>query len=1149
MFANWQLIMVSVIYAILLSGLAIWGNKHRHKITHNQQKLIYAFSLGVYCTSWSFLGISGQAAHNAYSFLPVYIIPALFFIFGWGFIQRVIRVSLTLNSTSVADLLANRFGKSQKLAVLISFSILIGTLPYLALQIKAIVSSYELLRQDNVLPDVLLGLVVTAILASFTILFGVRNIDVTERHLGIMIAIAFESILKLLTFLTIGLFVSFYLFDSPLEIWRQATENQPQSTKMSGHQWFSWIGLSIIVFSAFLCLPRQFQTMIVEAKDANVTATSRWLFPIYILLFALFAIPLGQAGKLLYAESLNPDAYVLFLPAFNGHSLMSLVGFIGTISAASAMVVVSTIAISTMLSNEVVFPTILKRKQFKNSKFEDFKTNFLVVRKVLVLLILALSFLMYSVAPPEKLATLGEIAFGAIAQIGPAFFAAFLWRKANFVAVFSGMFIGIGLWLVLNLLPIFGFYSHPFIGFSVSHTTLATLISLLTNVLFVIALSYLSRQSIQEQVQLEHFFEKRGFGPLKSTGFSKVSIDDLLLIISKFVGEEKSKQANIDFKIITNEIENKAELYHKLINHTEMILASVMGSTSARLVLASVFEGRQIDLAEMAYFIQHAENRQQKFSQYILQSAIENANDGISVIDKDLKIVAWNKAYLDLFNYPDDLVYIGCPVAELIKHNLIYQGKVPLSEVEEQVEKRIGYILQGSVHNTERSLANGSTIRIKGNSIPGGGFVMSFTDVTLYRKAEQVLQEKNLDLESLVSERTEALEQANVALSKSNQDLGMANQKIHIAHKQKTNYLKACSHDLMQPVSAARLFISALMQDKSLNKNQLETVKHIESSINNANDLIKDLNEISQIESGTITPQIEEINVDQLFLELFNEFELSCLQQNIFFKFIPTKLHIESDKKLLKRILQNLLSNACRYAPNSRLLLGCRRKGDFIEINVIDTGPGIPLEKHDLVFEQFVQLENRSATGLGLGLNISKGFCQLLGHQLSLKSNAGKGCNFSVLVPLSFSYTSKTEPFSHTANLKGLTVHCIDNEPQVTSGMEKLLTVWGCKVITSNSVSQALHVTEKFKDDIDLLLVDYQLEDDISGLGVIQKIRQDVAHIPAILITATLEKSLEQTAKKMDIEFMAKADISLELQTKIGDIIMQFYQKNYYEKE
>ena len=1149
MFSNWLLIAVSLSYAALLCALAVWGNKHRRKISHFQQKLIYAFSLGVYCTSWSFLGISGQAAQNAYSFLPIYIIPVLIFTFGWSFIQRLLSVSLKLNSTSIADLLANRFGKSQKLAVLITISILIGTLPYLALQIQAIVNSYIYLRQDNVLPDAFLGLIVTGLLAGFTILFGVRNIDVTERHTGIMIAVAFESILKLLAFLIIGIFVSFYLFDSPIEIWQQASINQPQSIKMTGSQWFSWIGLSIIVFSAFLCLPRQFQTMVVEAKDTKVTSISRWLFPVYILIFAMFAIPLGQAGKLLYANSLNPDAYVLFLPAFNGDAILSLVGFIGTISAASAMVIVSTIAISTMLSNEVVFPSILKRKSIENSNFEDFKKDFLIVRKLLVLLVFTLSFLMYSIAPPEKLATLGEIAFGALAQLGPALFAAFLWRKANFVAVFSGMFIGVSLWLILNLLPTLGLYQHPFLGVDVSHTTLATLISLSANLIIVVALSYLGRQSVQELVQLEHFFSKVDFKKLKDTSLKKVSVDDLLLLISKFVGSDKAKKAQVDFKITIAEIDNKTELYHKLINQTEMILASVMGSTSARLVLSSVIQGRQIDLSEMAHFVQHAEDRQQRFSQHVLQSAIENANDGISVIDKDLKIVAWNQAYLELFNYPDNLVYIGCPVAKLIEHNLIFQGKIPQSEVEEQVNKRISFIQQGSIHNTERYLANGSIIRIRGNPIPGGGFVMSFTDVTLYRQAEKVLQDKNLDLESLVSERTEELKHANDALSRSNHDLGMANQKIHAAHKQKTNYLKACSHDLMQPVSAARLFVSALSQDLTLSELQLQTVRQIESSINSANDLIKDLNEVSQIESGNIQPQIEDIKLQDLFLSLFNEFELTCEHANIFFKFVPTQLHIESDPKLLKRILQNFISNACRYAPNSRLLIGCRRKGDFVELCVIDTGPGIPFEKQNLVFEQFVQLENKGAAGLGLGLNIAKGFAQLLGHKLSFRSALNKGCNFSVQVPISLSYSTLIQTVTRSVNLKGLTLHCIDNEHQVTSAMVKLLTVLGCKVIASNNVEHALANAKKHRDDIDLMLVDYQLEDSLNGLELIDKIRQQIGSFPAILVTATLEKALEQSAKDMDVEFIAKADVSAELQSKIGNTIMRYYQKAYYENK
>lgn len=658
------------------------------------------------------------------------------------------------------------------------------------------------------------------ILAGFTIIFGVRAIDVTERHPGMMLAIAFESFVKLIAYLTIGIFVSFFLFDSPIDIWRQANETLPVSTEFTYPNMVSMFGLLFIVMSAFLCLPRQFQVLIVELKEQKHALWSRWTFPIYILVFAFFAMPLGQAGNILYGDSLQSDAYVLFLPAFSGDAWLGLFSFLGAISAASSMVIISTIALSTMLSNEVVFPTLFKVSNIQSTDFHKFRSHLLNIRKGLILFVIFLSYGMFLLAPPDTLASLGEVAFGAIAQIGPALFAAFLWRRVTLIGVLAGISCGFSLWLSLNLLPQLGVYPHPFAGSEYSMTTMATLVGLFANITMIWIVSSFTRQSVHEQMQIAHFIERPDLARLQPALPKYINPTELELLVARFIGQEKAAQGFQAFFSTQEPISDKAAHNQALTFYTENMLASVMGSASARLVISYALNGRDIAIEDVAQLVEEASSHRTEFSRSVLHSAIENASEGISVIDKDLNLVAWNQHYLNLFSYPDDLVYIGCPVKQLIEFNLSHA--YPLQhDLTLQVERRLAYLRQGSRHSTERVQPDGKTIRIEGNPIPDGGFVMIFSDITMYREAEKLLKEQNLDLEARVYERTKKLEQANLSLEHTNQELAVALQKVEQAHQKKSQYLKACSHDLLQPLSAARLFSSAFLQDSQLTSKQI----------------------------------------------------------------------------------------------------------------------------------------------------------------------------------------------------------------------------------------------------------------------------------------------------------------------------------------
>ncbi len=1182
MFSNWLLVSVSIGYIGLLFLIAHLGGKYRNKLKTKQQTIIYALSLGVYCTSWGFLGTTAQAANHSFTYISVYLAPILLFVFAWPFIQRIIKTSLQLKITSIADLLSARFGKSQNLAVIITLVALIGTMPYVALQLKAIIYSYQILQETPDLPIWQLGLIVSIILAVFTIIFGIRTIDITERHPGVMIAIAFESLVKLIAFLLVGIFVCFVIYDSPMDIWQLSKDQLDIPKQFEFGSLVGMFGMLIIVMSAFLCLPRQFQVMFVEIKDQKSSSMARWLLPIYVLIFAFFAGPLGLAGNLNYGTSLEADAYVLFLPAFDGHVWLSLFAFLGAVSAASSMVIVSTIALSTMLSNEIVFPLMFKFSRQQHHDFNHFQSQLLLIRKALVLLVVFLSYGLLLLSPPDTLSSLGEVAFGAIAQIGPALFVAFYWRKATLAGVLAGISSGFIIWAAFNLLPQLGIYSHPLANTDLPKTTVITLVGLLINIIALCFVSLLTRQSIREQMQSKFFYKDRKKAQWSLPIQPKVDIIELEFLVARFIGQEKASKCFLQFHR-SHKSKNNKEFNEAVLFHAENTLARVLGSASAKLVTSFAVSGRGMAFDQVAKLVEDNSSQQLEFSRTVLQSAIENVSEGISVIDSELKLVAWNKQYLDIFSYPEDFIYIGCPISQLIHFNLSQQGYF-IQDIDLQVEKRIQFIKNGSRHNSEYKLKNGKSIHIEGNPTPGGGFVMIFSDITKYRQTERVLKEENTDLESRVRFRTAELEQANKELAHANFELEQAQAKAEQAHIKKSQYLKACSHDLLQPLSAARLFSSAVSLSSKVTNEEREQIKQIDNSLEIANSLLLDLNEIARIESGNITPSIAAIEVKQLFSMLTNEFNALTDEYQVEFHCKTSKLYIASDITLLARIIQNFLSNAFRYAHTneanrqSKVLLGCRRQGNELSIQVFDNGPGIPTNKQHQVFEQFTQLKNSNfigPKGLGLGLNIAQSLASILNHSINLKSQAGLGCLFSVNVPITQAPMIKEQALPPASmSLQGVGVLCIDNEQAILDGMSKLLNAWQCQVFTAINAQQAKEIYAKHEDEIDILLVDYQLtevqgekitintdailnerngkplsDDELNGIALIKQLRAISQYsLPAILITATTDENLMALAKQHNIGYLRKIIKPIALRALMSSLLTKELEKNYSHK-
>ncbi|WP_421548488.1 NahK/ErcS family hybrid sensor histidine kinase/response regulator [Pseudomonas sp. QD4] len=1129
---------VALAYMAIMFAIAFYGDRRSAPLPPRVRAWVYSLSLAVYCTSWTFFGAVGQAAEQLWSFLPIYLGPILLLVLAPWVLQKMVLISKQENITSIADFIAARYGKSQSLAVVVALICLVGVLPYIALQLKGIVLGVNLLigagadamgtrAQDT-------ALIVSLILALFTIVFGTRNLDATEHHRGMVLAIAFESLVKLFAFLAVGAFVTFGLYDGFDDLFNQAmlAPRLEQYWKETIN-WPSMVVQTGVAMMAIICLPRQFHVTVVENIEPQDLRLAKWVFPAYLALAALFVVPIALAGQMLLPSSVLPDSFVISLPLAQAHPALALLAFIGGASAATGMVIVASVALSTMVSNDMLLPWLLRRKNAERP-FEVFRHWMLSVRRVSIVVILLLAYVSYRLlGSTASLATIGQIAFAAVTQLAPAMLGALYWKQANRRGVFAGLAAGTFLWFYTLILPIAAhslgwslssfpglawLHSNP-LGLPITPLTQGVVLSLAGNFTLFAWVSVLSRTRVSEHWQAGRFIGQEISGRPSSRSMLSVQIDDLLKLAARFVGEERARQSFIRFAYRQGKGFNPNQNADgEWIAHTERLLAGVLGASSTRAVVKAAIEGREMQLEDVVRIADEASEVLQ-FNRALLQGAIENITQGISVVDQSLKLVAWNRRYLELFNYPEGLISVGRPIADIIRYNA-ERGLCGAGEAEVHVARRLHWMRQGRAHTSERLFPNGRVIELIGNPMPGGGFVMSFTDITPFREAEQALTEANEGLEQRVAERTHELSQLNAALTEAKGTAESANQS-------KTRFLAAVSHDLMQPLNAARLFSAALShQDDGLSTEAQQLVQHLDSSLRSAEDLISDLLDISRLENGKINPDRKPFVLNELFDTLGAEFKALAQEQGLKFRLRGSRLRVDSDIKLLRRILQNFLTNAFRYAKGP-VLLGVRRRGDQLCLEVWDRGPGIPQDKQQVIFEEFKRLDShqtRAEKGLGLGLAIADGLCRVLNHGLQVRSWPGQGSVFSVSVPLARTPAAapgKTAEPNGTLP-SGAQVLCIDNEDSILIGMNSLLSRWGCQVWTARNREECAAL---LSDGVrpQLALVDYHLDDGETGTELMAWLRTQLGEpVPGVVISADGRPEMVAEVHAAGLDYLAK---------------------------
>ena len=748
MVSTLQIIVIAFAYLIALFLIAYTSDKNQPKVIPPHRKaLVYSFSLAIYCTSWTFYGAVGSASNNGWGYLPIYLGPILVYTLGWPLLRRFVLVGHEQNTTSISDFIAARFGKSQVIAAIVTLIAVIAIIPYIALQLKAITVSIEIfdIQQSLLTEHHYNAFYITILLVIFSILFGTRNIDVTEHQYGMMNAIAFESIVKLIAFCAVGLFALFAVFDGPVDVYDQIVSS-PELNQFwfSNINWETFVTQTILAASAIFCLPRQFHVTVVEYHQRKDLKYARTIFPIYLALISIFVIPIVIAGTQMFGHgSTNADTFILALPlALNQGSLSALV-FIGGLSAATAMVIVATVALSTMVSNDLVLPILLKQGKFQSFKSKRFARQMLIIRRIAIALCLFLSYGFYRlIDQSQSLASIGYLSFTAVLQFAPALFLGLFWRPANRYGAISGLLSGIGCWFVLTWVPSINGENllasqNSYTGFSI--LTESLFISLLINFASIIIISKISDQSLTEKIQAYAYTRSRpkeikSDKPIKEN--RQVLVRDLKSLAEAIVGPERMVSA---FENFPADFRDSDVADSDLISQTEKILSAAIGAPSARVVLLSAFKEKGFHVDDVINLLSST-SQALKFNRQLIELTMDNITQGISVSDPEKNIVAWNHSYERLMNYPKDLLQIGMPVADLIQFNA-ERGFCGPGEIQAHIDKRLSHLDSGLSYRFERERNDGIVIEIVGNPLPQGGYVTTYTDISEYKKIEAALKE------------------------------------------------------------------------------------------------------------------------------------------------------------------------------------------------------------------------------------------------------------------------------------------------------------------------------------------------------------------------------------------------------------------------
>ncbi len=1146
--SNEIIIVTTAAYLAIMFFIAYRGDNQSPGRVSKFQPYIYTLSLTVYCTSWTFYGAVGTAAHSGWTFFTIYLGPILVFIFFFPFLKKIIEAAKLHKTTSIADFIATRYGKSNSLSALVTVIAFVGTMPYIALQIKAISNSYDTLAgvetATSVSPLADSAFALAIILAIFSILFGARSIDASVHHRGLIHAISFESIVKLLAFVAIA-FLAYDIVDSLA----QRTPNlQTRDILFSPFDELEFnTGLltkTFLAAGAIFLLPRQFHVLAVEARGGE--NLSRWGLPLYLLLFSVAVVPITAAGIQLIESKQNADLFVLLIPMFEHRELLSIFGYLGGFSAATGMVIVATLALSTMVSNDLIFPLLVRF--YKSTNRQEIHVKLLIVRQATIVVLLLLAYGYYYIGGTDKsLQSIGLVSFSAAIQFLPAIWGAVYWHKGHRNGVIAGLLLGFFFWIYCLFLPSlansewmpFEFiqlladrdsFFNPVRLFGIEfddRLTHGVFWSLLFNISAYWFFSIKAQPRLVDRLQASSYIDQHRMAP-SSDENTQFKVADLFELCIRFTGEKRSREYFTEHGYNIDRI-HAQEADPEFRQLCERLLAGSIGTATAEHLIRSAAMPEQAAPPNLYGFIDQT-GQAIEFNRELLQTTLDHIGQAVSVVDGDLLLVAWNRQYIEFFDYEPDFIRVGKPIEEVIRHN-VERGYGPFlnEDLETRIQKRLHYLRNGEAYVFVRDWQNGKTIQTEGARMPDGGYITTYTDITPLKKAEKRLEKINETLEAKVEERTEML--------------SVVNKQLEEVLNNKTHFLAAASHDLLQPLGASKLYLGALQEDLVDDESKQALANNALGALKTAESLLRSLLHLSKMDSGLLEPEINSFHVQDLFDSVENEFSVGAANKGLRFRIVPTSTMTTSDRSLLLSILQNLVANAIRYTESGAVVVFCRRFQDQLMLEVRDSGPGIEQDKQEEIFKAFTQLDHRAGEGVGLGLAIARQAAQLLGHDIRVRSRVGEGSCFQVIIPR---YLEKTVPEKVTSvqhsdgrSIEGLRVIHVDDDAEILKAGKSLLQRWGMFVISTQSVDDFVALV-KSGERFDVLIMDYQLQQQMNGLELMDYYRQQVGDgFFGIMMTAEQDAGLKQRVIESGYQFLAKPAEPAKLRSLFQSFILK----------
>ncbi len=903
MLSDSVIIASALAYMGVLFGIAYYGDYRAdtgRSIIANPY--IYTLSLAIYCTAWTFYGSVGLAAKSGVDFLPVYLGPTLMAILFWFVLRRIVRITKVHRITSIADFVASRYGKSGLLAGMVTVIVVLGILPYIAIQLKAIASSFSLLRQYPVVSMATTAphpvwadttFYVALVLTLFAILFGTRHIDNTERHEGMVAAVAFESLFKLVAFVAVGIVVTFGVFGGPGDLFQRAATDPELAALMRFEVipggYGGWLSLVFLSMMAFLFLPRQFQVLVVENVNEAHIRKAIWLFPLYLFVINLFVLPIALGGRLTFGNGqVDADMFVLAVPMAEHMPDLALLAFLGGLSAATSMILFETVALSTMVCNDLVMPILLRINPSWLASRTDLSGLLLGIRRAGIAGLILLGYLYFRfVAESYALVASGLVSFAAAAQFAPPILMGLFWKRANRRGALFGLSGGFLVWAYTLLLPAmarsgwigasfieqgpFGLeLLRPYALFDLDQLDPymhAVFWSMLVNIGGLVFGSLLTRPDPIEQIQASQFVniferERHDGDSLLWRGVAETT--DLYDLLARFLGPQRASEAFDRYAQQHGGYPLQAD--SRLIHYTERLLAGAIGAASARVMISSIVMGEVLSIEEV-----------------------------MTILDESTQVIEYS------------------------------------------------------------------------------------------RRLEQKSQE---------------LEEASAELRE-------ANNRLRELDRLKDEFISTVTHELRTPLTSIRAFSEILLANPDMEVEQRgKFLAIIVKESERLTRLINQVLDMAKIDSGRIDWHIADLDLRELIedavnstRQLFND-KAVALREELGDK----PVIIAGDHDRLIQVIINLLSNAVKFCSDQggEVTIQLYPLAHRWRITVIDNGPGIAADQHQLIFEKFHQVTDAHAgkpKGTGLGLPISQKIVEHLGGSIWVESEPGQGATFIVDLP------------------------------------------------------------------------------------------------------------------------------------------------------